>query len=48
VSEARCPVCQTAKAEVHHHPQASYRPHILIASVLLILLVAALAIHGSF
>ena len=47
VSEGRCPACRTAKAEVHHHPQVSYRPHVLVASVLLILLLAALAIHGA-
>jgi hypothetical protein len=30
-----------------HHAQASYRPHILVASVLLIVLLAVLAAHGT-
>jgi uncharacterized integral membrane protein len=47
VSEGRCPACRASKAEVHH-TQANYRPHILVASVLLIVLLAVLAAHGSF
>jgi hypothetical protein len=47
VAEARCPACQASKTEVHHTP-ANYGPHILIASVLLIVLLALLAVHGSF
>ncbi len=47
MAEARCPACRASKAEVHHTP-ASYGPHILIASVLLIVLLAVLAMHGSF
>jgi len=46
VSEGRCPACRTAKTEVHH-TQANYTPHILIASVLLIVLLAVLAVHGN-
>jgi hypothetical protein len=46
VSEGRCPACRSAKADVHH--QTSYRPHILIASALLIVLLALLAAHGTF
>jgi uncharacterized integral membrane protein len=46
VSEARCQACRAGKAEVHH-TQANYAPHILIASVLLIVLLAVLAVHGS-
>jgi hypothetical protein len=45
VSEGRCPACRAARAQMHHgHP--NYTPHILIAATLLILLMAALAIHG--
>jgi len=47
VSEARCPACRAGKAEVHH-TQANYGPHILVASVLLVVLLALLAVHGSF
>jgi hypothetical protein len=46
VSEGRCPACRASKAEVHHS-QANYRPHILVASVLLIVLLAVLAAHGT-
>ena len=46
MSEGRCPACRVAKTEVHHN-QANYGPHILIASVLLIVLLAVLAVHGS-
>ena len=45
VSEGRCPACRSAKADVHH--QTSYRPHILIALAMLIVLLALLAAHGS-
>jgi hypothetical protein len=31
-----------------HHSRPNYTPHILIAAALLILVVAALAVHGSF
>ncbi len=30
-----------------HHTQANYAPHILVASVLLIVLLAVLAAHGN-
>jgi hypothetical protein len=30
-----------------HHGHANYTPHILIAAALLILVLAALAVHGS-
>jgi len=30
-----------------HHSQANYGPHILIASVLLVVLLAVLAVHGT-
>ena len=47
VSEARCPACRAARDQMHHgHP--NYTPHILIAAALLILLLAALAVHASF
>jgi hypothetical protein len=46
VSEGRCPACRLAKNEVHHTP-TSYRPHILVASALLIVLLALLAVHGT-
>ena len=45
MSEGRCPACRLAKNDVHHTP-TSYRPHILIASALLIVLLAVLAVHG--
>jgi hypothetical protein len=45
VSEGRCPACRAARAELHHgHP--NYTPHILIASALLIVLLAILTLHG--
>ena len=47
MSEGRCPACRLAKNEVHHTP-ASYRPHILVATALLIVLLAVLAAHGTF
>jgi hypothetical protein len=48
VSEGRCPACRAAKAEVHHSP-SGYGPHILIVTaVLLILLIALAATHGTF
>jgi hypothetical protein len=31
-----------------HHTPANYGPHILVASALLIVLLAVLAMHGSF
>jgi hypothetical protein len=31
-----------------HHSHPNYTPHILIAAALLILLLAALAVHASF
>jgi hypothetical protein len=46
VSEGRCPACQAAKAEVHHSP-FGYGPRILIATALLLILLIALAAHGS-
>jgi hypothetical protein len=46
VSEGRCPACQAAKAEVHHAP-FGYGSRILIATVLLLILLIALAAHGS-
>ena len=46
MSEGRCPACRASKAEVHH-TQANYRPHILIASVLLFVVLAVLAAHGN-
>ena len=46
MSEGRCPACRASKDEMHH-TQASYRPHILVASVLLIVLLAILAAHGT-
>ena len=46
MSEGRCPACRLAKNEVHH-TTTSYRPHILIASALLIVLLTVLAVHGT-
>jgi hypothetical protein len=46
VIEGRCPACRAAKAEVHRSP-SGYGPHILIATVLLLILLIALAAHGS-
>jgi hypothetical protein len=47
VSEGRCPACRASRAELHH-THANYTPHILIAAALLILVLAALAVHASF
>ncbi len=45
VSEGRCPACRATRQHMHHsHP--NYTPHILIASALLIVLLAVLAVHG--
>ena len=47
VSEGRCPACRAARDQMHpSHP--NYAPQILIAAALLILLLAALAVHASF
>ena len=47
MSEGRCPACRATRDQMHHS-HANYTPHILIAAALLILVVAALAVHGSF
>ena len=47
VSEGRCPACRASRAELHH-THANSTPHILIAAALLILVLAALAVHASF
>jgi hypothetical protein len=42
VVEARCPACQAARAQVHHHSHLS-KP--LILAVLLVLLLVALSLQ---
>jgi hypothetical protein len=46
VSEGRCPACRASRAELHH-THTNYTPHILIAAALLILVLAALAVHAT-
>jgi hypothetical protein len=42
VVEARCPACQAARAQVHHHSHLS-KP--LILAILLVLLLVALSLQ---
>jgi hypothetical protein len=42
VVEARCPACQAARSQVHHHSSLS-KP--LILAILLVLLLAALSLQ---
>ena len=46
VVKGRCPACRATREQMHHG-HANYTPHILIAAALLILVLAALAVHGS-
>jgi len=43
VVEARCPACQAARAQVHHHSGGYSVP--LVAAALVILLLIMLALH---
>ncbi|HEY2240167.1 MAG TPA: hypothetical protein VGI21_15320 [Streptosporangiaceae bacterium] len=45
MSEGRCPACRATRQQMHHS-HTNYTPHILIASALLIVLLAVLAVHG--
>jgi hypothetical protein len=45
VSEGRCPVCQAARARMHHHHSGAGLTVPLVAAVLLALVLMILALH---
>jgi hypothetical protein len=45
VAEGRCPVCQEARARMHHHHNGPGLTVPLVAAVLLALLLMILALH---
>jgi hypothetical protein len=46
VVEGRCPACQAARAQVHHHGSAMATPLTVAAVIALLLLLLALQLAG--